>query len=139
MHSVRFPLKYARSMTKLDTPHLGCSLGMFSMFDQVREINELTSAMKHSPLPGRSTAANDRGYHLMPIGYAGFNTQRSLASIRFRYVSNFPIVLATCPIDPTLSTQWILYLGLASVALSDLLMSATLCVLLARRRSNFER
>lgn len=32
--------------------------------------------------------------------------------------------------------QWILYLGLSTVVLSDLLMTATLCLLLSTRRSN---
>ena len=35
--------------------------------------------------------------------------------------------------------QWILYLGLSTVLLSDILISAALCVLLAKRRSNFKR
>ncbi|RDX54474.1 hypothetical protein OH76DRAFT_1397786 [Lentinus brumalis] len=35
--------------------------------------------------------------------------------------------------------SWILYLGLSTVVLSDVLISAALCVLLAKRRGNFRR
>ncbi|RPD65457.1 hypothetical protein L227DRAFT_212549 [Lentinus tigrinus ALCF2SS1-6] len=64
----------------------------------------------------------------------------SAALLAFGCSLAFPIVgfRSTTFVDLQ-KISWILYLGLSTVLLSDILISAALCVLLAKRRSNFTR